>query len=168
MLVPWCTSDGALFGAIAGGIASGWVSFGSQWYSATGQVASEQLSLSTSECPVNVTVRDISPPLGQEDVFPLYRLSYHWITPIGVTTVIVTGMVASLIQTRFLKSKLSNITEVDPVLLSPVVRWFVKDNQRSEDNVDLKNSAIAQQSSDRDLFNVQVISVPEIRDQNHS
>lgn len=127
MLVPWCTSTGALIGAVAGAVMSGWVSFGSQWASATGQVISVQLPLSTSECLSNVTVRNTSPPIYQDQVFPLYRLSYHWITPIGVVSVIIVGMVASLFTEK-------PRDKVDSILLSPAIRWLVNRNEPKKTN----------------------------------
>lgn len=120
MLVPWCSSTGALIGAISGAGMSGWVSFGSQWSAANGLLSANSLNISTEGCEGNVTVfrRNFVP---NEYVFPLYKLSYHWITPIGTCTVVIVGMVCSIL---FGKAE-----KVDKELLSPVTRWFNKSDR---------------------------------------
>lgn len=117
MLVPWCSSTGALLGAIFGALMSGWVSFGSQYASAMGLLSPNALNVSIASCQSNVTLfqRNFEPPY---EVFPLYKLSYHWITPIGTCTTILVGVISSLI--------LGKDKKVDKELLSPVLSWFNK------------------------------------------
>jgi sodium-coupled monocarboxylate transporter 8/12 len=52
-------------------------------------------------------------------VFPLFRLSYLWITPIGVVTVLIVGVITS-----FLTGK-TDIRFLDPELISPVCQWIL-------------------------------------------
>lgn len=117
MLVPWCSTIGALLGAIFGAVMSGWVTFGSQWAAANNLLPANALNVSIEGCSGNVTAfeRNFEPAV---DVFPLYKLSYHWITPIGASTVIIVGMISSLL--------LGKAENVDKDLLSPVTRWFSK------------------------------------------
>lgn len=119
MLVPWCSETGALIGAVAGTFASGWLSLGSQWASASGLLVSRALPVSVDGCEaiglMNVTAA-VSGALDESDVFPLYRMSYHWITPLGTCTTILVGMLASAL--------FGTAKHTDPELLSPALRWF--------------------------------------------
>lgn len=128
MLVPWCSSTGALVGAISGALMSGWVSFGSQWAAASGLLSPNALNVSIEACESNVTLldRNFEVPF---DVFPLYRLSYHWITPIGTCTTILVGVITSLV--------LGKDKRVDKELLSPVLSWFSK-----KEHCDRRNSSL--------------------------
>lgn len=121
MLVPWSNSKGALFGAIAGAIMSGWVSFGSQVVVAAGLVIPNTLPV-LNECPLNPSNITFSLDVDYPDestVFPLYRLSFHWINPIGVFTVLIVGSAVSFLTgARKLK-------HIDPSLISPVIHRFL-------------------------------------------
>lgn len=55
----------------------------------------------------------------ESDVFPLFRLSFLWITPVGVSTVIIVGIITS-----FLTGK-TDINTLDPDLISPVAQWLL-------------------------------------------
>lgn len=52
-------------------------------------------------------------------MFPLYRLSYHWITPIGVLSVLSVGTIAS-----FLSGK-TDLRTLNPDLISPISQWML-------------------------------------------
>jgi solute carrier family 5 (sodium-coupled monocarboxylate transporter), member 8/12 len=117
MLIPWATSKGALAGAIAGALMSGWVSLGSQAAIAAGIITPHKLNVSIEDCPGNYTVDRYYPD--ESDVFPLYRLSYNWINPIGVTTVLVVGTIVSFLTGP------RNLKKIDPELISPVIHKFL-------------------------------------------
>ncbi|XP_050319238.1 sodium-coupled monocarboxylate transporter 2-like [Bactrocera neohumeralis] len=118
MLVPWSTKKGALAGAAAGAIMSGWVSFGTQAAVASGQLGSHKLEVFVSECPANSTITEPG-YVDESDVFPLYRLSYHWIPVIGVLSTLLVGTVTSILcGPRDLKT-------LDPVVISPVIHRFL-------------------------------------------
>ncbi|XP_039952815.1 sodium-coupled monocarboxylate transporter 2-like isoform X1 [Bactrocera tryoni] len=118
MLVPWSTKKGALAGAAAGVIMSGWVSFGTQAAIASGQLGSHKLEVFVSECPANSTIT-VPGYVDDSDVFPLYRLSYHWIPVIGVLSTLLVGTVTSfLCGPRDLKT-------LDAVVISPVIHRFL-------------------------------------------
>jgi solute carrier family 5 (sodium-coupled monocarboxylate transporter), member 8/12 len=117
MLVPWSNSKGAFAGGIAGAIMSGWISFGSQAVVGSGKVVPHRLDVFTDSCPVNVTVNHDYPD--ESGVFPLYRLSFHWINPVGVISVIVVGTIVS-----FLTGPRKLFT-IDPELISPVLHRFL-------------------------------------------
>lgn len=120
MLNPYANSMGAIFGAIAGGILSGWVSLGSQVAVGSGQVVPHKMPVSVESCPVgNLTgIVDREYP-NESDVFPLYRLSFHWINPIGIFSVIIVGTVVSYLTGG------RKTDEIDPELISPVIHRFL-------------------------------------------
>lgn len=55
----------------------------------------------------------------ESDIFPLYRLSFHWITPIGILTVLLVGSIV----TYFTKPR--DLNKIDPELISPVLHRFL-------------------------------------------
>ncbi|XP_005175877.1 sodium-coupled monocarboxylate transporter 2 isoform X1 [Musca domestica] len=118
MLVPWSNPKGALAGAIAGAIMSGWISFGSQISFAKGDLVSQKLPISVADCPANMTLPDDT-YYDESDVFPLYRLSFHWINPIGIASTILVGTVVSFLTGPTVVKKL------DADVLSPVIHKFL-------------------------------------------
>lgn len=120
MLVPWSNSTGAMTGAIAGAIMSGWVSLGSQAVVAAGKLHPHKLSMSLEGCLANSTASSFVEQLYPDDssVFPLYRLSFHWINPIGVITVIIVGSIVSYFTGP------RNLADIDPELISPVIHRY--------------------------------------------
>ncbi|XP_037712398.1 sodium-coupled monocarboxylate transporter 2 isoform X2 [Drosophila subpulchrella] len=118
MLVPWANTVGTAVGGIASALLAGWISFGTQFTIAAGELNSQKLPVSVEGCVGNVTLRE-NIWVDEEQVFPLYRLSYHWINPIGVATVIVVGALVSLV------TKPTNIKTLDPDLISPVIHRFL-------------------------------------------
>lgn len=125
MLVPWSNNYGAIFGALAGAIMSGWIAFGTQAAIASGLVVPHRLSISTEGC-LNETLHKnftgiIQPTYPDEsDVFPLYRLSFHWINPIGIISVLVVGTIVSYL------SGPRDLRKIDPELISPVIYRLAK------------------------------------------
>lgn len=128
MLVPWSNTKGAVAGAVAGAFMSGWIAFGTQWASAQGLVVPEKLNLSTEMCTVNISAAlnilddmiSTDLPTGVSDVFPLYRLSFHWINPIGVCTTVIVGTIASFLTGATVVKK------IDAELISPVLHRCVE------------------------------------------
>lgn len=122
MLVPWSNSKGALFGGVSGALMSGWVSLGAQFASANGQIMPHKLPISVDGCAADlVSNSTIVNPIYPDEtgIFPLYRLSYHWITPIGVVTVMIVGTIVSFL------TEPRNLKDIDPELISPVIHRFL-------------------------------------------
>lgn len=119
MLNPYSNNKGAIYGAIAGALMSGWISFGTQIAVANGTVMAHRLGVSTDECPSNnyTTPLGLSTPIYQDesDIFPLYRLSFHWINPIGIMTVLIVGSIVSYITGP------RDLSRIDVELISPVI-----------------------------------------------
>lgn len=120
MLVPWSNNKGAIAGALFGFIMSAWTSFGQQAATASGIVSTQKLPISTEACPgiFNGTLIE-SDVVDESGVFPLYRLSFHWINPIGIVSVLVVGTIVSFL------TKPRKLTEIDPELISPVLHRFL-------------------------------------------
>jgi len=114
MLVPWANTVGTLVGGLCGFLLTGWITFGSQIALASGKLSLPKLPVSVEGCVGNVTIPE-NVWVDEEDVFPLYRLSYLWISPIGVLTVVVVGALVSLV------TKPTDIKTLDSKLLSPVI-----------------------------------------------
>lgn len=119
MLNPYSNNKGAIYGAVAGALMSGWISFGTQFAVADGTVVAHRLGVSLDACPSS----NLTSPLGlitpiyqdESHVFPLYRLSFHWINPIGIITVLIVGSIVSYITGP------RDLTNIDVDLISPVI-----------------------------------------------
>ncbi|KAJ8952509.1 hypothetical protein NQ318_003305 [Aromia moschata] len=125
MLVPWANSYGAIAGGLAGALMSGLVSFGGQFVSAAKLVVAHKLPVFANETcfdkysiDKNLTIPIIEYP-DETDIFPLFRLSFMWITPVGVCTVLIVGAVVSILTGR------TNLKFLDPELISPVMQWVL-------------------------------------------
>lgn len=113
--MPWSNTYGAICGAIAGATMSGWVSFGSQAAVAAGQIIPQKLNSSVEACDTfNSTLYNLMQH-DESDVFPLYRLSFHWINPIGVLSVLIVGTIVSFVTGP------RDLKKIDPELISPVI-----------------------------------------------
>ncbi|EDV31325.2 uncharacterized protein Dana_GF15301 [Drosophila ananassae] len=114
MVVPWANTLGTAIGALVGVLFSGWICLGSQFAAASGQLNSQKRPISVDGCVGNVTLLETN-WVNEEDVLPLYRISYHWVVVIGVITVLVVGTLVSFV------TKPTNIRTIDPNLLAPVI-----------------------------------------------
>lgn len=124
MLVPRSNSYGAVFGALAGATISGWIAFGRQAAIAAKLLIPNRLNTTIEGCineTIHTNMTKIIQPIFQDqsDVFPLYRLSFHWINPIGVASVLIVGIIVSYL----FESK--ELQEVDPDLISPIMHRLV-------------------------------------------
>lgn len=121
MLVPWSNNKGAICGAIAGAIMSGWISFGTQAAIAAGSLQAHKLPISIDGCDMpslnNTTIN--APYLDESIVFPLYRLSFLWINPIGIFTVLFVGSLVSYFTGP------RDLRHIDPYLISPVIHRYL-------------------------------------------
>ncbi|XP_011167300.1 sodium-coupled monocarboxylate transporter 1 [Solenopsis invicta] len=129
ILFPWANSKGALIGAIAGFILAGWVSFGSNAVIGSGLVRPKKLPV--PHCAGNVSQHVLRQFewINDDDVFPLYRLSYHWVAPIGTLVVLVVGGIVTWMTGA------RDPSSIDRNLLSPVIhRWLPQ--QKCRDEVD--------------------------------
>lgn len=80
---------------------------------AEGRVLPRPLPVSVESCG-NSTIDPIVYP-DESNVFSLYRLSYHWINPIGVVLVLSVGSIVSYFTGP------RKLVDIDPELISPVL-----------------------------------------------
>lgn len=55
----------------------------------------------------------------ESKVFPLFRLSYLWVTPIGFSTVMLVGIIVSFC------TGITDLKSLDPELISPISQWLL-------------------------------------------
>lgn len=119
-LNPYANSKGAMAGAVSGALLSGWISLGTQAVAATGQVVQRKMPVSVEECPIGNMTGIVETHYPDESgVFPLYRLSFHWINPIGIFTVFIIGSIVSYLTGH------RDLEKIDPELISPVIHRFL-------------------------------------------
>ncbi|KAJ8726186.1 hypothetical protein PYW07_000884 [Mythimna separata] len=92
MVCWWVGPRGALTGAVAGALLAGTVSLGTQAAAANG-LRAPPLNI-TMDCARNASYVDpMINSLDPESVFPLFRISYHWIAPLGLFATLAVGMI---------------------------------------------------------------------------
>lgn len=120
MLIPWSNTKGATFGALAGAFVAGTVSLGTQVATAQGLLVPQKLPVWVDECPafLNLTAPTNETP-DQSEVFPLFRISFLWVGPIGMITVLIVGTIVSFLTGP------TQVNKLDADLLSPVIHRFL-------------------------------------------
>ncbi|XP_045514674.1 sodium-coupled monocarboxylate transporter 1-like isoform X1 [Pieris brassicae] len=116
----WVGPRGAIAGGIAGAVVAGTISMGTQVAAATG-LRSPPLNF-TSECVKNASFVFEHSTVDPESLFPLFRLSYHWIAPLGLLATILVGAIVGWFFDERDDSKM------DAELYFPLVwRWLPPD-----------------------------------------
>ncbi|KAI4466180.1 sodium-coupled monocarboxylate transporter [Holotrichia oblita] len=163
MLVPWANSTGAIIGAIAGFLMSGWTSFGGQYAQAAGLIVARKLPVSVDYCEQNYGLFiNASEPIYPDEshVFPLFRLSYHWITPIGVLTVLTVGSIVSLLTGKL------DVRYMDPDLISPVLHRFLPSESFRYEGYAIRNARHADQRNCDESFKVKMTAF-DLKEDSH-
>ncbi|XP_063914114.1 sodium-coupled monocarboxylate transporter 2-like isoform X2 [Zophobas morio] len=129
MLIPFTNTKGAIVGSISGYIMACIVAFGSNYATTTGLVVAHKLPVSVDGClekyDINITsVKEIEYP-DESGVFPLFRLAFFWVTPIGFFTVVIVGVITSLITGK------TDVKTVDPELISPICQRFLPEEAKN-------------------------------------
>ena len=126
ILFPWTNSKGAFTGAIVGFVIAGWASLGANWSLGAGLLVPKKLPVALSHCPANISesfLKQFDRP-NEGDVFPLYRLSYHWFTGLGTVIVIIVGNLVSWWTGPV------DPSTIDKRLLSPVIHSLLPKPKR--------------------------------------
>ncbi|XP_029174908.1 sodium-coupled monocarboxylate transporter 1 [Nylanderia fulva] len=119
VLFPWANSKGAFIGAVAGFVMAGWASFGANAAIGSGLVVPKKLPVPPCDGDINHDFLKQFEYSSEDDVFPLYRLSYHWVAPLGTLVVLVIGGLVTWITGA------RDPSSIDRNLLSPVIhRWL--------------------------------------------
>lgn len=112
MMVPFSSNIGCIAGGVCGFFASAIVVFGNQILIALKRVHDTELAYDVSDCPGNLTLPE-PPPNTVGYVFPLFHISYHFISPIALFVTLLVGILVSLCTRRDLKT-------VDADLICPI------------------------------------------------
>lgn len=119
VLFPWANSKGAFIGAVAGFLMAGWASFGANAAIGSGLVVPKKLPVPSCDSDISRDFVKQFEYSSEDNVFPLYRLSYHWVAPLGTLVVLVMGGLVTWITGA------RDPSSVDKNLLSPVIhRWL--------------------------------------------
>ncbi|KAG6443998.1 sodium-coupled monocarboxylate transporter 1 [Manduca sexta] len=121
----WVGPKGAIAGGIAGALVAGTTSMGTQAAAAKG-LRAPPLNI-TMECARNGSFVSVTDKLDPETIFPLFRISYHWIAPLGLAATLVTGaLVGWLFDNK-------QAIKMDAELFTPVIwKWLPKE---AHDNI---------------------------------
>ncbi|XP_065340300.1 sodium-coupled monocarboxylate transporter 2-like [Cloeon dipterum] len=133
LFFPWINSAGALAGGISSILLVSWISFGTQLNIAAGRITFPKKPLSVEGCSaaelaglnLNQTIFYSATQTDQE-VFYLFRISYLWYTVIGVSTALSVALVVSF------ATGANKPSDMDPRLLSPVIRRFITFNSKCD------------------------------------
>ncbi|CAH1117769.1 unnamed protein product [Phaedon cochleariae] len=162
MLIPWANSYGAIAGAISGAVMSGLVSFGGQFVSAAKLVVAHRLPVFVNDScfekygiPNDTTVTPIIYP-DESDIFPLFRLSFMWITPIGVISVLLVGMIVSLLTGK------TDMRSMDPELISPVAKWMLPAEAQRYAGSAIRKARNREILENENMVQVQMITIREM------
>lgn len=122
MFFPWANYKGAFTGLLTSLVFMFWIGIGHQVSRARGEIHFQSKMTSIAGCNFNETLSPATSPLvaePQEDTaFGLYRLSYMWYSATGCFTVIIVGLLVSLL------TGINNVRTMDPRTLSPGLHWF--------------------------------------------
>lgn len=133
MLIPWANTNGALVGGTSGLIFMSWLCLRAQAAIASGDLLFPEKPVTTEGCHYHFTPKQASnldihfdPSVNTTDIthtderFMWYRLSYLWYTLIGCLVTVSVGLLISCC------TKPTNPQDIDPLLLTPCIRKFIK------------------------------------------
>ncbi|KAJ8670314.1 hypothetical protein QAD02_001573 [Eretmocerus hayati] len=125
MLFPWTNSKGAFVGAVVGFLIAGWASLGANAAIGSGFIVPQKLPVPLDDCPFNISANFLKQfqHHSEDDVFPLYRLSYHCFSGLGTVIVIVVGMIVSFVTGP------QKPSSINKDLLSPVIHKWLPEPQ---------------------------------------
>ncbi|CAL4064166.1 unnamed protein product, partial [Meganyctiphanes norvegica] len=155
MFFPWANSKGAFIGTITSLTLTFWIGFGYQVSKAYGQIVDIKMPTSIAGCGFNESYRaaleTVTESMLEDPGEPLYiyRLSYLWYSAVGCLTVIIVGLLVSLITGK------QDIRKVNPDCISPGLLIFqsyipgleelgvnyVEKRQNTKDNQGVTNAA---------------------------
>ncbi|XP_032680884.1 sodium-coupled monocarboxylate transporter 1-like [Odontomachus brunneus] len=134
VLLPWINARGALVGGLAGLGFMGWLGLSAGTAIATGRVKYEEKPVTIEGCTYSfpqvenlllfVPPDSILDDPNAEEPLTVYRLSYIWYTLIGAVVTMSIGLLVTLITSE-------DVEKLDPMLLAPFVRKFLKTSSRN-------------------------------------
>ncbi|XP_076223967.1 sodium-coupled monocarboxylate transporter 1 [Nomia melanderi] len=144
MLLPWVNAKGALIGGLSGLSFMSWICLSAEAAIASGRLKFDEKPVTTEGCYYSFQQIEnliLTPPdallnEGEDDFLPeplaLYRLSYLWYTVTGALVTMCVGLLVSLISSE-------NVEKLDPMLLAPFIRRFVKSSNKEIQQTEVAN-----------------------------
>lgn len=133
-VIPWIGKRAVLYGAIVGCVSMMFVVFKAQAEMALGNMKFEYKPLSTEGCDYNFTtslestlddMTTTESTVADEQGKQIYHISYLYYTLLGSSIVVMTSFLLSF------AFGFEDATEVDPRLLAPFLRKFIKSKSKS-------------------------------------
>ncbi|XP_069696488.1 sodium-coupled monocarboxylate transporter 1-like [Periplaneta americana] len=138
LFLPWINSEGAIIGGLAGLGIMGWLCVGTQAAIASGDITFLRKPVTVEGCTnTSVTpttfIEVTNSTLNHQsnNVFVLYQMSYMWYTLLGAVISMFVALLVSLLTCP------TDITTIDPMYLSPVIRRFLPKKKANENDVDM-------------------------------
>ncbi|XP_076618438.1 sodium-coupled monocarboxylate transporter 1 [Colletes latitarsis] len=146
ILLPWVNANGALIGGLSGLGFMGWISLSAEAAIASGRLKFDEKQVTTEGCYYsfpqveNLLLFDPPDSILEDDEFlpeplALYRLSYLWYTVTGALVTMSVGLAVSLISSE-------NVEKLDPMLLAPFIRKFLKRSDKEVQSVEIGSSEV--------------------------
>lgn len=146
VLLPWVNAKGALIGGLSGLSFMSWIGLSAEAAIASGRLKFDEKPVTTEGCyysfPQVENLMMFEPPdtiLDDDDFLPeplaLYRLSYLWYTVTGALVTMSVGLAVSLISSE-------NVDKLDPMLLAPCIRRFIRNPDKEVQQVEVGNLEI--------------------------
>ncbi|XP_058799334.1 sodium-coupled monocarboxylate transporter 1-like [Phymastichus coffea] len=144
MFVPWIGNLGAITGVSASFLIMAWITIGAKWHSINKTIRYSHLPMSIENCTdlFNVTSFEsvTLPPLNPEnEPWIIFRLSFFCYILTGCMLTIILGLIVSIIM------KESNLSEVNPEHIAPLIRRFLPKKKYEEvpinEKCQIQNSA---------------------------
>lgn len=164
MFFPWANAKGAFVGTVSGLCFVFWIGVGFQVKKLQGFVQGSSLPTDIESCPVlnttallssdSLTATPIQTPISAAleetpEILSIYKLSYMWYSATGMATVIIVGMIVSLITGK------QNVRKLNPDTLSPgcllFKRWLPgMEGLGEECTADIKLQSMKSEKSSHD------------------
>ncbi|CAH1994601.1 unnamed protein product [Acanthoscelides obtectus] len=133
ILLPWVNAKGALAGGFTSLIFMAWLCIKAQSMISSGDLAFPEKPVSTEGCHYHFTPKNYKgfagSPINLTDImhtdeeYMFYRLSYLWYCLVGTFVALFVGMLVSFV------TKPNDPRDVDPKLLAPFIRKYIKSRE---------------------------------------
>ncbi|XP_026467601.1 sodium-coupled monocarboxylate transporter 1-like [Ctenocephalides felis] len=123
MLIHWVNEKGAITGLVSGLFFMAWLTLNAQAAIASGHINFKTKSFNVEDCDYNynTTFSKQEETLVESRIFPLFRVSYLWYSPLGALVTIIVSCVISLVT--------GNNTKIRGGLLASCVRKRLVQNR---------------------------------------